>query len=851
MTRELLSYDDNPAALRLNAIPGIAFGRCLDADRSIYFLSEACLALTDYSACELLSPAEGGLTFNDLIYPEDLVDLLAHIDGALETRQAYGVEYRVRTRAGAQRWFLEQGYFSAAGSIEGLITDISALKQTQVQLQRDAFYDKLTGLPNRLLFLDRLAQAVRRLQRDADYQFAVLFLDLDRFKVINDSLGHRAGDLLLTQVATRLEACVRPGDTVARIGGDEFTMLIDAVHGPQAAIQVAERILDDMGALFQIDGHEICSTTSIGIAMSAPGYVEAENLIRDADIALYQAKAMGKACYAIFQPGMHIYAVARLQLENDLRRAIALQEFCLLYQPIVNLESGEVAGFESFVYWHHPTRGLLPPGEFLPVAQEAGLIIAIGHWVLATACAQMALWHRRFPQARSVFVSVNLSSPELCHSELVPVLQGALARSGLDPRALKIEITEELLVRHSEAVLAQLSQVRALGVQLCIDDFGTGYSSLSYLDRLPVDFLKIDRSFVARVDSPDNLEIVRTILTLARNLGLGGVAEGVESTAQVAQLRALRCQFGQGFLFARPMEALQALRFLEQQFAGDDFTALSVAALPRLLIHTPTGHYQMLLVGRRTWSVGRAQDCAIFLPDRMVSREHAMLLQLALSNEFFWVDLGSRNGSFINFQPVTQPTKLKDGDLIRVGNRLEMQFVASPDSHPDALGPCAVLMHQTSLLQGQLWREVLMAHRVSIFWQADDLPILHTLRLLEAAGEPLPQLLLIDVRTFGSDFSAFFEALDAAFPPLPTILTLSADSPAFDALREAAIRAGAIDLIPAFRFGTSDFLDYQADLARKAARVLNALGADHFHHEALLEAAANALRSVLRNDTLF
>jgi diguanylate cyclase (GGDEF)-like protein len=851
LTRELLSYDDDQAALRLNSIPGIAFGRYLDADRSVYFLSEACLALTDYPAQELLSQSEDALTFNDLIYPEDLVDLLAHIDGALEARQPYGVEYRVKTKAGAQRWFLEQGYFSAADSIEGLITDISALKQTQVQLQRDAFYDKLTGLPNRLLFLDRLAQAVRRLQRDADYQFAVLFLDLDRFKVINDSLGHRAGDLLLTQVATRLEACVRPGDTVARIGGDEFTMLIDAVHGVQDVIQVAERILNDMGALFQVDGHEICSTTSIGIAMSAPGYVDAENLIRDADIALYQAKALGKACYAIFQPGMHIYAVARLQLENDLRRALANQEFCLLYQPIVNLESGEVAGFESFVYWYHPTRGLLPPGEFLPVAQEAGLMIAIGHWVLATACAQMALWHRRFAQARSVFITVNLSSPELAHAELVPVLQAVLARSGLNPRALKIEITEELLVHHSEAVLAQLRQVRALGIQLCIDDFGTGYSSLSYLDRLPVDLLKIDRSFVARVDSPDNLEIVRTILTLAHNLGLDGVAEGVESTAQVAQLRALRCQYGQGFLFARPMEALQAFRFLEQQFAGDDFTALSVTALPRLLIHTPTGHYQMLLVGRMSWSVGRAQDCSIFLPDRRVSREHAMILQLALSNEFFWVDLGSRNGSFINFQPVKQPMRLKDGDLIRVGSRLEMQFIAAPASPRVARGSLSLLMHQMSLLHGQLWREVLMAHQVSIIWQANDIPILHTLRQLEAAGEPLPKLLLVDIQSFHSDFSAFFEALDAAFAPIPVILTMADDSIRFDELRSEAIQAGAVDLIPAFRFVGSDFLEYQADLARKAALVLNTLGSHLHDDEQLRNAAANALRSVLKNETLF
>jgi diguanylate cyclase (GGDEF)-like protein/PAS domain S-box-containing protein len=851
LKRESLSYNNiDPAALRLQSLPGIAFGRYLDADRSIYFLSDACLALTGYSASELLSSAKDAIGFNDLIDAEDWVALLAQISVAIELQQPYAAEFRVKTKSGNLRWFLEQGYFSDSGLIEGLMTDISALKQAQGKLQRDAFYDNLTGLPNRSLFLDRLAQAVRRLQRDLDYQFAVLFLDLDRFKVINDSLGHRAGDLLLIQVAERLEACVRPGDTVARIGGDEFTMLIDAVHGLQDVIQVAERILKDMADVFQVDAQEIFTTTSIGIAMSSPSYEEAEDLIRDADIALYQAKAKGKACYALFQLGMHIHAVARLQLENDLRRAIANQEFCLLYQPIVCLESGDLAGFESFVYWYHPTRGLLAPGEFLPVAQEAGLMIAIGHWVLATACAQMALWHRQFPQARSVFMSVNLSSPELAHPDLIEVLQGILIRSGLDPRLLKIEITEELLVHHSDAVLAQLHAVRELGIQLCVDDFGTGYSSLSYLDRLPVDFLKVDRSFVARVDSSENLEIVRTILALTQGLGLRGVAEGVESMAQLAQLRALRCEFGQGFLFARPMEALQALSYLEQQFAGDDFTAMSLA-LPRLLIHSPSGLYQLLLVGRMAWTVGRAQDCSIFLPDRMVSREHAMILQMPRSNEFYWVDLGSRNGSFINFQPVTQPMPLSDGDLIRVGNRLEIQFILAPDSTRLPQEALTVLMHQSSLFHGQLWREVLMALQISIIWQPNEVSIFHSLRQLEAAGGGLPNLLLVDALTLHDDFSAFMEAMASAFPPIPVMFTMAEVSEDFPHLRERARQAGAIDLVPLFRLAGADFLDYRDDLARKVGLVLSSLGAALPPEDTLLTAAATALRTALRNETLF
>lgn len=850
MTREPLSYSDDPAALRLRSLPGIAFSRYLDADRSVYFLSESCVALTEFSAPELIALSKDDLAFNDLIDPEDWSDFLGKVAVAVQTRQPYAVEYRIKTRSGEIRWFLEQGYISADGSLEGLMTDISALKLAQGQLRFDAFYDKLTGLPNRSLFLDRLAQAVRRLQRDLDYQFAVLFLDLDRFKVINDSLGHRAGDLLLVLVAERLGACVRPGDTVARLGGDEFTMLIDAVHGLEDVVQVAERILTDMAEAFLVDEHEIFSTTSIGIALSLPAYESAEDLIRDADIALYQAKAMGKACYALFQPGMHIHAVARLELENDLRRAIALQEFCLLYQPIVRLESSDLEGFEAFIYWVHPTRGLLAPGEFLPVAQETGLMVAIGHWVLATACAQMALWHRRFPLAQKMFMSVNLSSPELAHPDLIPVLEAVLNRAGMDPRLLRIEMTQELLVQRSEPVLAQLHALRAMGVQLCIDDFGTGFSALSDLDRLPVDGLKVDLSFVARIESSENLEIVRTILTLAQGLALYAVAEGVESVAQLAQLRAMGCGFGQGFLFARPMEALQAFRFLERQFEGDDFTALSMA-LPRLLIHSTAGLYQLLLLGRSSWSVGRAPDCAIFLPDRMVSRAHAMVLQMPRSDQFFWVDLGSRNGSFINFQPVRMPTLLQDGDLIRVGNRLEMQFVSSPVSARLPQDERTVLIHQSSLVHGQLWREVLMALQVSVIWVPTDVSIFLSLRQLETVGMDLPRLLLVDALTVSNqDFVAFFEALEFSFSPIPVVLTMPERSDDFPVLRERARAAGAVDLVALFRLAGSDFLVYRDALAQKVTVVLAAMGIA-IPLEVAMAAAAVALRAVLRNETLF
>ncbi|HEY9827884.1 MAG TPA: EAL domain-containing protein [Stenomitos sp.] len=854
MTLDATHFEARPVAEWLCSLPGIIVVREASSDHSVRFLSPSCLALTGYSAQELDALSGDGLTFNDLIYSEDLTELLARIDQAISTQQPYWVEYRVYLKSGELCWFLEQGAWVAADDaqaarVEGLITNISPQKQAQEQLQHDAFYDKLTGLPNRSLFIDRLSQAVRRIQRNPDYQFAVLFLDLDRFKVINDSLGHRAGDALLVQVATRLAGCIRPGDTVARLGGDEFTMLIDAVRDIADVTLVSERILNDMGAPFMVEGEEIFTTTSIGIALSSAGYGSSEDLIRDADIALYQAKALGKARYALFQPGMHIHAVARLQLENDLRRALQGQEFCLLYQPIVVMESGLLAGFEAFVYWQHPLRGLLAPMEFLPMLQEMGLLVQLGQWVLRAACQQMSRWHERFPRAHAVFISVNLASPEFAHPDLVTVLQSVLQESKLNPACLRLEITESTLMSDSEAVLDRLQAIKALGVQLGVDDFGTGYSSLSYLDQFPIDFLKIDRSFVARADTSENLEIIRTILTLALSLGLTTVAEGMESTTQVAQLRALRCELGQGFVFARPLDALQALRFFEEQFCGEVLTSITVS-LPRLLIRSTTGQYQLLLIGRTSWSLGRAQDCSFFLPDRMVSREHAMVLQLPLSCEFYLVDLGSRNGSFVNSQRVKTPTLLRNGDLIRIG-KTEMQFLAAAAlESPNALP--MVLMHQPSKMQGQIWREVLLAQGVSIIWQTHDFGLLQTLQQLEAAGEPLPHLLLLDIETLPLPWEDFFEWLRLHYPTLPLVLTMAAHYLVDPPLRLQAIHLGAIDLLPGFRLRGTDLFRNAHDIALTVLRVLRLLPAwASFDELSLEQAAIDALQSVIRNETLF
>jgi diguanylate cyclase (GGDEF)-like protein len=855
LTPDFALNSELQAAKCLQSLPCIVFARNLDGDRSVVSLSDGCFLLTEYLPDELCSQHASKASFNQIIYPEDWIELLSCIELAALKSQSYGAEYRIQTKSGVQKWFLEQGTIIAANAIqpqriEGVIVDISVQKQAQSQLQRDAFFDPLTGLPNRSLFIDRLSQAVRRIQRTADDPFAVLFLDLDRFKVINDSLGHRAGDQLLIQVAQRLQSCIRPGDTVARLGGDEFTMLIDNVRDIQDVIQLCERVLNEMTVPFQMEGQEIFTTMSIGIAPSSSGYTYPEDLIRDADIALYQAKALGKARYAMFQPGMHIHAVARLQLENDLRRAIQRQEFCLLYQPIIAMETGLLAGFETFIYWHHPNRGLLGPGEFLSVAEDMGLMVTLGQWVLATACTQVSLWHQQFPLSRSVFVSVNLSSFEISHPELIDYLQTTLLETKLNPRCLKLEITESMLMNNSEAVLAQLQHIKALGVQLCLDDFGTGYSSLSYLDQFPIDFLKIDRSFIQRVDSTENLEIVRTILSLAHTLGLKVVAEGLETTAQLAQLRALRCEFGQGYSFSRPLDALQTMYFIQEQFSDEPLTSITIA-LPRLFIHSQSGRYQLLLIGRTSWSLGRSQDCTIFLADRMVSREHAVILQLTQSDEFYFVDLGSRNGSFINHQRVKAPTLLHNGDRIRVG-KSELEFWATSGSEPSIIGsrPKTILMYQSSKLQGQIWREVLMTQAISIIWQATDGELLQTLHQIEASGEALPDLLLLDVESLQPNLAAFFEWLRLRYETFPIILTYDASSPLDPQLRLQVTQLGLGALLPGFLLSGPDLTTNATDVAQKVNQVLQTLRLTSDTHR-ILNASTAALQAIIRNETLF
>lgn len=448
----------------------------------------------------------------------------------------------------------------------GISRDITARKRAEEHLYEQAFYDPLTRLPNRALFLDRLNHVLRRSRRRGDYRFAVLFLDMDRFKGVNDSLGHVVGDQLLVAVARRLEMCVRPGDTVARLGGDEFTILLDGVRGPEDAARVAERILREMQAPFSIGGTELYGTTSIGITLGTGDYAQADEILRDADTAMYDAKNGGRARFSVFQDGMREHARTILQLETDLRRALDRNELELYYQPIVCIDTGRVVGMESLLRWNHPERGLVGPVEFIGLAEETGLICPIGLWSIREACTQMRTWQALYPTIPPLRMSANISPRQFAEPDVLGSLQRILTETAIDPRTLNLEITESALVENVDGGQNILTRLRALGVRIHIDDFGMGYSSLGQLERFPIDGIKIDRSFVARLGTqPKTLEIVRAIVQLAVNLGLEVTAEGVETEEQLARVSTLGCRRVQGFLYARPLPASAMEKLLATQ----------------------------------------------------------------------------------------------------------------------------------------------------------------------------------------------------------------------------------------------------------------------------------------------
>ncbi|PSN11194.1 GGDEF domain-containing response regulator [filamentous cyanobacterium CCP5] len=444
-----------------------------------------------------------------------------------------------------------------------IVLDISKRKQAEDQLVFRALHDSLTDLPNRSLLSDRLEKSIQRAQQSPTYHFAVLFLDLDQFKVVNDSLGHLVGDQLLITVARKLQAIARPTDIVARLGGDEFVILVEHVPDIQAVVQIAKRILADFEGTITIEGHTFFMSTSIGIVWSTVDHTEVSDLLRDADIAMYRAKAKGRAKYEIFDAEMHTQAVKRLTLEHDLQLAIIQQEFIAYYQPVIDLNTRKLTGFEALIRWQHPLRGFISPDDFIPVAEETGLIVPISRWMLQAACEQMATWRQQFPHADDLKISINLSGSDLLQADLIDTIQQVLSQTQLPATALALEITESMLVQNIETTTDLLHQLRAMGFRISIDDFGTGYSSLSYLYNLPVDYLKIDRSFVSNMQPGNkNYKIVQAIVGLSDQLQIGAIAEGIETEQQLEWLKLLGCELGQGWLLSRPLNPAAATALL-------------------------------------------------------------------------------------------------------------------------------------------------------------------------------------------------------------------------------------------------------------------------------------------------
>jgi len=507
--------------------------------------------------------------FMAVVHPDDREMVGKAIDGALNESKPYDVEHRVvrpdgEVRMVHRRAEVVRGEGGEPLRMIGTVHDITERRALEERLEHQALHDSLTGLPNRQLFVDRLEQALRRIRRRRGRKVGVLFMDLDGFKVINDSLGHDTGDRLLVEMTKRLGRCLRPEDTLARFGGDEFTVLIEDVEVSDAALRVAERIVEELREPFSLEGRELYVAASIGVGLGSDGMKGSEELLREADTAMYRAKDEGLG-YKVFDSAMHGRAVSRLQLENDFRRAIEENEFVVHYQPIVNLQTGSVWGMEALVRWEHPERGLLDPDEFVPMAEESGLVVPMGELVLEEACRRAVEWQREIPRTPPLAMSVNLSGRQLRRPDLHEVIERALKESGLSASSLGMDITETVYISALDANTAALDRLRALGIRISLDDFGSGYSSLSYLKRLPADILKIDKSFTKGLGVEiEDTAIVQTFVDLAHILGMEVVAEGVEIEEQETLLREMGCDFAQGFYRSKPLPPHEVSRFLSE-----------------------------------------------------------------------------------------------------------------------------------------------------------------------------------------------------------------------------------------------------------------------------------------------
>ena len=579
----ILIVDDNPTNLRLLSKvltrQGYEVRKALDGQMT---LKSVQTLLPDLILLDIMMPGMDGFEVcqqlkSDPHTAQVPIIFLSALDEAFDKVKAFlvgGADYvtkpfqyeeilaRVKHQLALK--LAERELHQLNAQLEDRVTErTQQLEIANARLLEMAFQDGLTSLPNRVLFMDRLGEALAQAKTESSYQFAVLFLDCDRFKVINDSLGHLVGDQLLVNIAQRLREVMGDKDTLARFGGDEFTILLTHIQDPGQVTQMAKHILKAFTAPFKLDTREVFINASIGIVMGNNSYEQPEYLLRDADTAMYQAKSSGKADYRLFEPSMHNSAVTLLELETDLRIAIEQDEFVVFYQPIVNLSTGKIASFEALVRWQHPKQDLIFPNYFIPLAEETDLILAIGQKILSKACHQLSLWRQQGVIDQSVTMSINLSARQLTQHDLIEQIDTIGIQSGLDLKNLRLEITESSIMDNAQETTAVLQKLRDRGVKVSIDDFGTGYSSLSYLHSLPVDSLKIDRSFVQSMNgSPEGLGLVPLIINMAHAMGMSVVAEGIETTQQLAQLCALQCDFGQGYLFAQPLRVQAAIALI-------------------------------------------------------------------------------------------------------------------------------------------------------------------------------------------------------------------------------------------------------------------------------------------------
>lgn len=538
-----------------------------DLRKNVIFFSSLWKSMIGFDKSEI---DNGPQEWFDRIHPDDIEDV-KNIFNVHRSNQIsrIEIEYRIRHKNNFYRWVLIRGIVlrdtdGRAYRIIGSQMDINKNKTTEGQLLQDALYDSLTGLPKRTLFLDRLSHLLSKAKRDKNYLFAVLFIDIDRFKLINDTFGHLLGDQLLNKISKRLKKCLRLSDTVAHPGGDEFIILIDDIEDVNAATQVAERIQKEFHSPFNISGQNIFLTASIGIALNTPEYKKPENLLRDADTAMYQAKKQGKAGYKIFKTDMHVHAMVLLQLEADLRHAVKYQKFIIHYQPIISLATGQIIRMEALLRWLHPTQGVILPGNFIPLAEETGLILPIEEWVLGTVCTQYKNWMSSVGVA--VPIAVNFSAQQFHRESLPQLIKKTLGKTNTPAHDIELEITESIAMKDVDFSIRILNELIAMNIKISIDDFGTGYSSLSCLKLFPIDAIKIDRSFLRDIPVNSNhTAITKAIIAMAHSLKLKVVAEGVETQAQLEFLLEHNCDEAQGFFFSYPLPPEKAIQFLREK----------------------------------------------------------------------------------------------------------------------------------------------------------------------------------------------------------------------------------------------------------------------------------------------